>query len=257
MVNRLWHHHFGRGLVATPNDLGWHGGLPSHAELLDWLADEFVQRGWSLKAMHRLIVLSATYRQASAPRAECVAVDAANRLLWRYAPRRLEAESIRDAVLAVSGVLDLRMGGPGYDAFEPNTNYVKVYIPKTNFGPAEWRRMIYESRPRMVPEATFGMFDCPDASRSQPQRPTSLTPLQALSLLNSPFMVQQAELFAARLRREAPLDTTAQIQRAFLLAFGRTADEVELEAARAAVASGGLESLCRALFNANEFLYMH
>jgi hypothetical protein len=149
------------------------------------------------------------------------------------------------------------MGGPGYDAFEPNANYVKVYIPKTSFGPAEWRRMIYESRPRMVPEATFGMFDCPDASRSQAQRPTSLTPLQALSLLNSPFMVQQAELFAARLRREAPDDPTGQLQRAFLLAFGRPADEAELAAAQAALAQGGLEAVCRALYNANEFLYVH
>ena len=257
MVNRLWHYHFGHGLVATPNDLGWHGGQPSHPELLDWLADEFVKCGWSLKAMHRLMVLSATYRQASGLRAECMAVDAGNRLLWRYAPRRLEAECIRDAVLWASGVLDLRMGGPGYDAFEPNANYVKVYIPKTSFGPAEWRRMIYESRPRMVPEATFGMFDCPDASRSQAQRPTSLTPLQALSLLNSPFMVQQAELFAARLRREAPDDPTGQLQRAFLLAFGRPADEAELAAAQAALAQGGLEAVCRALYNANEFLYVH
>lgn len=257
MVNRLWHYHFGRGLVATPNDLGWHGGLPSHPELLDWLADEFVSQGWSIKAMHRLMVLSATYRQESAARAECMAVDADNRLLWRFAPRRLEAECIRDAVLWASGVLDLRMGGPGYDAFEPNSNYVKVYIPKTNFGPAEWRRMVYESRPRMVPEATFGMFDCPDASRSQAQRPTSLTPLQALSLLNSPFVVQQAELFAARLRAEAPNDPSAQIRRAFLLAFGRAPDDAELEAALSALASGGLEAVCRALYNANEFLYVH
>lgn len=257
MVNRLWHYHFGHGLVATPNDLGWHGGQPSHPELLDWLADEFVARGWSLKAMHRLMVLSATYRQASAARAECLAVDAENRLLWRYAPRRLEAECIRDAVLWASGALDLRMGGPGYDAFEPNTNYVKVYIPKTSFGPAEWRRTVYESRPRMVPEATFGMFDCPDASRSQAVRPTSLTPLQALSLLNSPFMVQQAELFAARLRREAPDDPRAQVQRAFWLAFGRPPEDAELDAAQAAAASGGLEAVCRALFNANEFLYVH
>jgi hypothetical protein len=143
MVNRLWQHHFGRGIVDTPSDFGRNGVKPSHPELLDWLASEFMANGWSMKHIHRLIVLSHTYRQSgrSTPRGK--AVDAASRLLWRYPPRRLEAEALRDSILAVSGRLDMRMGGPGFDLFEPNTNYVKVYTPKKDFGPAEFRRMIY------------------------------------------------------------------------------------------------------------------
>ncbi len=129
-VNRLWHYHFGQGLVRTPSDFGFGGGRPSNGELLDWLASELVDGGWRFKAIHRQIMLSSTYRQASRARAEAVKLDADNRLLWRMAPRRLEAEAIRDALLSVSGTLDLRMGGPGYDAFEPNTNYVKLYTPK-------------------------------------------------------------------------------------------------------------------------------
>jgi hypothetical protein len=135
MVNRLWHYHFGRGLVETPSDLGINGARPSHPELLDWLAIEFITRGWSIKAMHRLIVTSAAYRQSSANNDTARAADADARLLWRYPPRRLEAEAIRDAMLAVSGRLNLKMGGPGFDLFEPNNNYVKVYNSRSDFGP--------------------------------------------------------------------------------------------------------------------------
>jgi hypothetical protein len=129
IVNRLWQHHFGTGLVDTPSDFGANGSRPSHAELLDWLAGELVQSGWSLKHVHRMILLSNTYQQASAPRAECLAVDAGSRLLWRFPPRRLEAEAIRDSILKIAGNLDLTMGGPGWRAFEPNDNYVRVYEP--------------------------------------------------------------------------------------------------------------------------------
>ncbi len=221
IVNRVWHYHFGQGLVVTPSDLGWGGGQPSHPELLDWLADEFKRQGWRLKPLHRAILLSSTYRQASARNDQAAAIDAGNRLLWRFSPRRLEAEAIRDGVLSTSGVLDLAMGGPGYEVFEPNTNYVKVYTPKQSFTPAEWRRMIYQNKPRLQQDATFGAFDCPDASQAAPRRNSSTTALQALNLLNGPFLLQQANLFAARLQREAPADEVAQVRRAFALAFGR------------------------------------
>jgi mono/diheme cytochrome c family protein len=256
LINRLWQHHFGTGLVETPSDFGLNGARPSHPELLDWLASEFVARGWSLKAMHRLIVLSRTYRQASTANAKGLAADAGCRLLWRYPPRRLEAEPLRDAILAVSGKLDLRRGGPGFDLFEPNSNYVKVYTPKKEFGPAEWRRMIYQSKPRMQLDDTFGSFDCPDAGQIAPKRNTSTTALQALNLLNSRFIVQQASFFAERLRQEAGDDPAAQVRRGFRLAFQREATEDEVKAAVGLVREHGLVAFCRALLNANEFLYV-
>ena len=256
-VNRIWHYHFGQGLLKTPSDFGFHGGRPSHPELLDWLAIEFMEGGWRPKALHRMIMLSATYRQSSQPNPRCTATDAGNRLLWRFAPRRLEAEAIRDAVLWTSGALDLRMGGPGYEVFEPNTNYVKVYTPKKSFGPAEWRRMVYQNKPRMRQDATFGEFDCPDSSQTMARRNISTTALQALNLLNGPFMLQQAGLFAARLEREHPSDRDAQIDAAFWLAFGRAPDNDEQAAARTLIVEQGLSVFCRALYNANEFVYLN
>ncbi len=256
IANRLWQHHFGIGLVATPSDFGANGAAPSHPELLDWLAAELVDHGWRLKHMHRLIVTSATYRQASAPRAEGIAVDAQSRLLWRYPPRRLEAEPLRDAVLAASGVLDSRMGGPGFLAFEPNDNYVRVYRPKQAFGPADWRRMVYMTKIRMQQDATFGAFDCPDGGQIAPQRASSITPLQALNLLNGPFLVQQADLLADRCRREAGDDVAEQARHVFRLTLQREPATEEFAAAVAAAREHGLSALCRALFNSNEFLYL-
>ena len=257
LVNRVWHYHFGRGLVGTPSDLGWGGGQPSHPELLDWLAAEFMHSGWRLKSLHRAIMLSSVYRQTSDYHAQAAAVDAGDRLLWRYPPHRLEAEAIRDAMLQTSGVLDLRMGGPGYEVFEPNDNYVKVYTPKQSFTPAEWRRMVYRNKPRLREDATFGAFDCPDASQAMPRRNVSTTALQALNLLNGPFVVQQSELFAKRVNAEAGDDVERQVGRAFRLAFGRDADAEETAAAKQLVEQHGLTTLCRALFNANEFLYVN
>jgi mono/diheme cytochrome c family protein len=256
MVNRLWHYHFGRGIVDTPSDFGAHGGKPTHPELLDWLAAEFVQHGWSLKHIHRLIVMSTTYRQSSAMNGDGVAKDAQTRLLWRYPSRRLEAEAARDAMLAVSGVLDRRMGGPGFELFEPNNNYVRVYTPKTEFGPAEYRRTVYQSRPRMQPDDTFGAFDCPDGGQIAPVRNRSTTPLQALNLLNSPFVMQQADLLAQRLRREAGENVDAQARYGFRLAFCREPSVDELAAAVRLVHQHGLPAFCRAVFNASEFLFV-
>jgi mono/diheme cytochrome c family protein len=249
IVNRLWHYHFGTGIVDTPSDFGRNGGRPSHPELLDALAAELVARNWSLKAIHRLILNSATYRQSSAPRPEALRVDAGARLLWRCPPRRLEAEALRDAILSVSGALDLRMGGPGFELFEPNSNYVKVYTPKASFGPAEFRRMVYQAKPRMELDSVFGAFDCPDAGQIAPRRTVSTTALQALNLLNSPFMVDQSVRFAARIERDP-----APVARAFLLAFGRPPGAEEQAAAERLVHDHGLAALCRALYNANEFI---
>jgi hypothetical protein len=257
LVNRIWLHHFGEGIVSTPNDFGRNGAKPTHPDLLNWLADEFMNNGWSIKRLQRLIVTSATWRQSSAPSAAATKKDAATRLLWRFPPRRLEAEAIRDSMLAVSGVLDLRMGGPGYSAFAPNTNYVRVYDPKPEYGPAEWRRMVYQTKVRMAQDSTFGAFDCPDAGQPSPHRSRSTTPLQALNLFNSGFVNQQAELFAIRLRREAgegSLD--AQVRRGFQLTFLRDPESGEAKVCAELARNEGLPVLCRVLFNANEFLFI-
>lgn len=256
MVNRIWHYHFGRGIVATPSDFGRNGAPPSHAELLDWLAVEFLRSGWSLKHVHRLILLSSTYRQASAPREKAMRVDADARFLWRFPPRRLEAEAIRDNILAVSGALDPRMGGPGFSLFQPNDNYVRVYTPKEKFGHHEFRRMIYMTKVRMETDDVFGAFDCPDAGQVQPMRSRSTTPIQALNLFNSSFTVQQCRLMAKRLKREAGTEIRQQIRLAFRLCYGREPDENEQQVAERLIAAHGLPALCRAMINTNEFLFI-
>ncbi|HEX3999052.1 MAG TPA: DUF1553 domain-containing protein [Pirellulales bacterium] len=256
MVNRIWMYHFGQGLERSPSDFGFNGGKPSHPKLLDWLATEFMANGWRPKYIHRLILLSSTYRQSSRFDARNAAIDGDDTFLWRFRSRRLDAEPIRDSILSVSGTLETRMGGPGFDVFEPNNNYVKVYFPKQTFGPAEWRRMIYLDKPRMQFDATFGAFDCPDSAQPLAKRNTSTTALQALNLLNGSFVEQQTARFARRLNRDRPNDVPGQIQRAFWLAFGRAPDGEELRAAEKLVAHEGLPIFCRAMLNANELVYL-
>ncbi|MCB1093410.1 MAG: DUF1553 domain-containing protein, partial [Verrucomicrobiae bacterium] len=257
IVNRLWHYHFGRGLVATPSDFGRMGFLPSHPELLDWLASELIEHGWSLKHIHRLILTSKTYRQSSSPRAEALAVDGTSEFLWRFPPRRLEAEAIRDNVLLVSGNLDDRMYGPGFLLFEPNANYARNWIPKENFGDTDLRRMIYSMKLRMENDSIFGAFDCPDAGQVAPSRSRSTTPIQALNLFNSGFLLDEANAFAARIEtQEKSVSPQSQADRAFAMALGRPCRPGEREEAVKLIESHGLSSLCRALFNSNEFLFL-
>ena len=257
LVNRIWQHQFGEGIVSTPNDFGRNGARPSHPELLDWLADEFMSHGWSIKYLQRLILTSATWRQASAPVSVAMQKDAATRLLWRFPPRRLEAEAIHDSMLSVTGVLDSRMGGPGYSVFAPNFNYVRVYDPKVEYGPAEWRRMIYQTKVRMAQDSTFGAFDCPDAGQSSPHRARSTTALQALNLFNSGFVNQQAGLFASRLQRDAGEgNLDSQIKRGFQLTVLREPAEDEARLCAQLAREQGLPVLCRVLLNANEFLFI-
>jgi len=256
IVNRLWHFDFGSGIVSTPSDFGANGAKPTHPELLDWLASELLDHNWSLKHIQRLILTSSTFRQATDWRADAARVDAQSRLLWRYPSRRLEAEAIRDNILQVSGVLDLSMYGPGYDVFQPNDNYVRVYNPKEILGPAEWRRMIYMYKVRMAQDPVFGAFDCPDAGQAAPVRPRSTTAIQALNLFNSQFVQQQAERLAERVRMEVGEDLRAQINRAFQLTLGRQPSDDELSASLATAESHKLETVCRALLNCNEFLFV-
>jgi hypothetical protein len=255
MVNRIWQYHFGKGLVDTPNDFGINGSPPSHPELLDWLAAEFVASGWSVKHVQRLIVRSATYRQSSVINPAAAEVDRDTRLLWRFPSRRLEAESIRDSMLAASGELNLKMGGPGYNFFKSRGG-LDGFPPVEQFGPDELRRMIYAHKVRMEQVPVFGAFDCPDAGQAMPRRSQSTTALQALNLFNSGFVADRANAFAARVKQSSAGEVEDQVAKAFELALGRGPDAVELAASAEVVRVHGLEPLCRVLFNGNEFLFI-
>ena len=255
LVNRLWQFHFGVGIVDTPSDFGANGTPPSHPQLLDWLASEFIDQGWSIKNIHRLILTSKTWQQDSRPRVDAMQLDAGSRLLWRFPPRRLEAEGIRDCILSATGKLDLSVGGPGFSAFEIAMENVRHYFPKQEYGPADWRRMVYMTKVRQEKDSTFGVFDCPDGSQVTPKRSRSTTPLQALNLLNSRFVMQQAELLVERLSRECD-GTDRKIACAFELCFGRDANEQELAMAGAFVAEHGWVHFSRAMLNANEFVFI-
>ena len=255
MVNRIWQGHFGVGIVPTPSDFGNNGMKPSHPELLDWLSTEFVRSGWSIKAMHRLIVLSRTYRQSSALNANGVEKDADVRLLWRYPSRRIEAETIRDSMLAISGQLNLKMYGRGYDLFDKRGG-LSGYKPIESFRGEGLRRMIYAHKVRRETEAIFGAFDCPDAGQSTAIRRESMTPIQALNLFNSVFTLEQSQALAERLSREVGKDIEKQIQRAYRLALSREPSIDEIQEAEYVVREYGLETFGRALFNCNEALFL-
>ena len=254
MVNRIWQGHFGVGLVETPSDFGNNGMKPTHPELLDWLASEFIRSGWSVKHMHRLIVLSETYRQSSASNDQAAEKDSDVRLLWRFPSRRLEAEAIRDSMLAISGQLNLTMHGRGYDLFDKRGG-LSGFNPVETSTPENQRRMIYAHKVRREPEAVFGAFDCPDAGQSTAARRASTTPIQALNLFNSRFTLDQSEAFASSVKKEAGENMAQQIQRAYQLALTREPTAEELNDTLPTVKKYGLATLCRALFNSNEFLF--
>ncbi len=258
IVNRVWQYHFGRGLVETTSDLGFSGGQASHPELLDWLASQLIEKKWSLKELHRLIVTSATYKQASQSRADCLAVDADNRLLWRYSPRRLEAECVRDTMLAISGELNEQRGGPSFMDFRPYVyKTTQYYDPIDPVGAEFNRRSIYRFWARGGRNPLLDTFDCPDSATAAPRRGNTTTPLQALSLMNNSFTLRMADHFAERLTRERPAGVEKQVQRAFELACGRPATADELHESVKFVAEHGLPAFCRVLFNANGFLYVN
>ena len=254
IVNRVWHYHFGRGIVETPSDFGAGGGRPTYPDLLDWLAGWFRKNGYRLKALHRLILTSETWRQSSASRPEALAIDSGNSLLWRFAPRRIEAEVLRDSILQVAGVLNTRRGGPGYeDVREQHFNAGRYYHPIEVAGEKFNRRTIYRFSPRGARDALLDTFDCPDPSSTSPRRAVTTTPLQALSLSNNRFVWRMAETCAGRLRKEAGAEVDSRVVLAWRLCLGRSPGEGESSRARRLVEKNGLESLCRVLFNASEF----
>lgn len=258
IANRIWHYHFGQGLVRTPNDFGENGALPTHPELLDWLATELRDNGGSIKSLHRLIVMSATWQQSSTYNPEMAKVDNDNQYLWRVNRRRLDAESIRDSVLAVSGQLSTQMAGPGFTLFRFKDDHSPVYDyvdTERIHDPATYRRTIYRFTVRSVPNPFLECLDSADPNVPVPVRNTTLTAQQALALLNNPFMVRQAEFFAHRVQKETS-NPERQIQRATWLAFGRSPRTDELRLMLNYRKQHGLVNLCRLLLNANELVFV-
>ncbi|MFP6767548.1 MAG: DUF1553 domain-containing protein, partial [Planctomycetaceae bacterium] len=255
IVNRVWHYHFGRGIVSTPSDLGFNGGRPSHPRLLEWLAARFTADKFRLKALHRTILLSATYRQSSRPKPLPLTRDASNRLLWRMSPRRIEAEALRDSILAVAGQLDFTRGGPGFvDVSITPNNGTTYYEPLDKDDPALNRRTIYRFTPRGGRSAVLDTFDCPDPSTAAPRRNVTTTPLQALSLLNNPFVLRMAAYFATRIVNDVGDDIERQITRGWQLAVQHDPDPRQRRLSRELLRNHGLPTLCRALFNTNDFI---
>ncbi|MCS6866593.1 MAG: DUF1549 and DUF1553 domain-containing protein [Gemmataceae bacterium] len=256
IVNRLWQHHFGRGIVATPNDFGTRGAAPSHPELLDWLACELIEQRWSLKAMHRLMVLSETYQQSSFATAEAQERDPKNTLFSRMNRRRLEAEAVRDALLAISGQLNLKMGGPGVVLPSQARAAGGARALTVTSDPREHtRRSVYLFCRRNLRDPFLEAFDFPDTNLSCPQRERSTTAPQALALLNAPEAVTAAQALAQRLKKEAPT-REEQITLAYRLTLGRKPTAKEIERAIAFLNDSPLSEFCRALLNLNEFLYV-
>ena len=258
-VNRAWLHHFGRGIVDTPSDFGRMGSPPSHPALLDWLAAEFRDGGGSLKALHRLIVGSATWRQRADDDPALTAVDAGNARLWRQNRRRLEAEAIRDAVLATAGTLDLTAGGPGWQDFRIEHPENSPHYRYDLADPADrstWRRSVYRFIVRSQTQPFMTSLDCADPSMRVEKRTESLSAIQALALLNNGFMTTQAVEFAARVAREAGDDPRARIERAVRLALGRAPTEEETAALLELLGAHGLPAVCRTLVNLNEFTFV-
>ncbi|TWU06180.1 DUF1553 domain-containing protein [Stieleria varia] len=258
IVNRVWQYHFGQGIVATPNDFGRMGAAPTHPELLDWLACEFRDGGQSFKTLHRLIVTSSVYRQSSENHSDNAAIDGGNQYLWRMNRRRLEAEEIRDSILAVSGALDTTAGGPGFYLFELEHPQHSPHYEYHKFDPTDpksHRRSIYRFIVRSQPNPWMTTLDCADSSQSTPRRSETLTSLQALSMLNNRFNLVMAERFAQRLQQQAAtLDE--QVELAMQLATQRRPEPMEHREFTAYAKNHGLANLCRFLFNLSEFVYL-
>lgn len=257
MVNRIWQHHFGRGLVATPSDFGFNAGTPSHPRLLDWLAAEFVRSGWSIKHMHRLMMLSATYRQSTRARDDAaLSIDAENRLLWRFPPSRLEGEIARDAMLAVSGDLNRRLGGPSFQPFKVTVFNTHFYHLFDSDQPEFARRTVYRANVITGRDPLLDALDCPAPAVQTPRRRTTVTPLQALSLMNDSFVIRQADRFAARVVSAVGEDPERQARLAYRMAISRDPTAEELAASVTLIREHNLASVCWALFNSSEFLYV-
>jgi len=257
IANRLWQWTFGNGLVTTPSDFGFGGDRPSHPELLDWLANRLKQNNGSLKSLLKEILLSKTYRQHSifSDQNPGVRKDTPNRMLWRQNPRRMDAETIRDSVLLVSGKLNDQRGGPGFEDFA----YKEAYAPEYNYitadSPNLWRRSIYRFVVRTTPNRFMTTLDCPDPANFTPKRLNTTTPLQSLALYNNEFMLRQAGYLAERIEKAAGPKPKKQVDQAFRFVFNRPPNEEEMTISESVLEEENLFVLCRSLINSNEFFY--
>ena len=256
LANRVWHYHFGTGIVDTPSDFGYLGGQPTHPELLDYLAGYLIgderqgTAGWRLKPLHRLILTSQAYRQSSAFRAEAAGIDKDARFLWRFPPRRATGEEIRDTMLTVAGVMKLEpMGGPGFRLYKFTQNNVCTYFPLDTHGPETYRRSVYHQSARASVVDVLTDFDFPDIAFATPTRGKTTSPLQALTLLNHGFVLDMAKAFAARIATSG-----SPVEDAYRLAYQRDPTPQESEHARAFVAAHGLDAFCRAMLNSSEMI---
>jgi mono/diheme cytochrome c family protein len=251
LANRVWQHHFGTGIVDTPSDFGFLGSKPTHPELLDYLAGRLIAYGWKLKPLHREILLSQTYLQSAAYREAAAKEDKDARLFWRFPPRRLSAEELRDTMLRVAGKLQLEpMGGPGFRLYRYLANNVSTYIPLDAHGPETYRRAVYHQNARASVVDVLNDFDLPDIAFAAPKRANTTTPLQALTLLNHSFTLDMAAALAARIQ------TGDAVSQAYRFTFQREPTANERDAATKLIAPHGAQAFCRALLNANELLYL-
>jgi hypothetical protein len=261
-VNRIWQHHFGEGLARTPNNFGRMGERPTHPELLDWLAVEFMENGWRSKPLHKLILMSEAYQMASDDLEANLKIDPENRMLWRMPRRRLEGESIRDSVLAVAGTLDRTMGGPGvFPYIDPSlfqASSKRTWNGKPDEDPSTWRRSLYVFSKRSIPLPMLEVFDKPDTIGSCARRNRSTVAPQALILMNNAMVHLHAQKFADRLEEEAKGDPRRFVTLAFEHAYARPPLANELDEALRFLASsaGAKRDFCQALFNSNEFVYI-
>jgi mono/diheme cytochrome c family protein len=257
IVNRVWQYHFGQGIVDSPNDFGRMGSKPSHPELLDWLAVWFMEHGESIKDLHRLIVCSAAYRQVSQDNPEFSKIDGENRLLWRMNRRRLDAESVHDALLTADGKLDPKMGGPSVRQFHFKDDHSPIYdYDQFNVDdPSNFRRSVYRFIVRSVPDPFMESLDCADPSILTPKRNTTLTAIQALSMFNDRFVLRQCEFLAARVSKARP-DLSGQIEEAYLLTLSRKPTPKESHMLSDYARRFGVANACRVIVNSNEFLFV-
>jgi len=260
MVNRIWQNVFGRGIVTTASDFGNAGTEPTHPELLDWLSSEFISpqttktKPWSIKNMIRLMVLSEAFQRSSSSNDESLTKDATNSLLWRYEPKRVDAEVIRDSILKASGKLLTTVGGSSYRIHNVKKTYAQWEVVN-NYGDQTWRRMIYQERMRRVDDNLFSAFDFPDCGQVRGKRPVSTTPLQALNLLNSKFVTEQASIIAKKCIDETN-DMNSAVRMCFQLLLNREPEKEELKLSLNVAESDGLSFVGRALINSNEFVFI-
>jgi len=270
MVNRIWQYHFGRGIVRSSSDFGYQGDLPTHPELLDWLAIRFMESGWDIKAMHKLIMLSDAYRRSSTPNDDCLTLDPLNNFFWRFDMRRLTSEEVRDSVLNACGTINLKFGGQSVTPPVPDIVLAGSSIKGKGWGPSTPdqanRRSVYVKVMRSMQMPLLINHDMADTDSTCPVRFTTTVPTQALNMLNGQFMNKSAKQFAQRLRDEAGEDTREQINRALQIVYSRSVKKNEIDQCLEAVndliskhnlsEKEALERFSLLALNLNEFLYL-